>query len=175
MTTPDIPPLQPAALVARRVTAADHDVMHRLWQLFRHDLSAVTGALPKCDGRYRTERLDRALAGETGWQAWLLESGPHPVGLAVARALDEPVAVISSFFVVAGARRTGAGRRLVGSVVATRPGRWSVAHQQRNAAAAAFWPAVAADLDPGWTSERRPVPGRPELPPDTWVTFSVTG
>lgn len=39
--------------------------LHRLWHLFRHDMSETDGALPFPDGRYRTERLDLALSDDT--------------------------------------------------------------------------------------------------------------
>jgi predicted acetyltransferase len=93
----------------------------------------------------------------------------------LVRSLDEPTKVINSFFIVAPARGGGVGTEFVRAIVTTTPGRWSVAYQDANAAAAAFWPRVAARIDPGRQLDHRPVPGRPELPPDAWVTFDVPG
>ncbi|WP_284292561.1 GNAT family N-acetyltransferase [Luteimicrobium album] len=163
----------PSPVVARPATSDDGPALTQLWNLFRHDMSPYSGALPDSDGRYRSERLDHALAAQPGWQAWLATAGPHPVGLAVARALDEPEHVLSSFFVVAAARRGGLGRQLARAVLTTRPGRWAVAYQDANTRAARFWADVAAGLDPSWVHEHRDVPNRPDLPPDSWIRLDV--
>jgi predicted acetyltransferase len=67
----------------------------------------------------------------------------------------------------------------VGGAVARRtlrahPGDWEIAFQDANTAAARFWRAVAEAVAAGPVSEeRRPVPDRPELPPDCWLTFRL--
>lgn len=59
-------------------------------------------------------------------------------------------------------------------LLAPHPGRWEVAFRESNRAAAAFWRAVAADIDGGdWYEGARSVPGRPEDPPGHWVGFTV--
>jgi predicted acetyltransferase len=58
-------------------------------------------------------------------------------------------------------------------VVTAHPGRWEVAFQEANTVAVHFWRKVAATHDPRWTEKRRPVPDRPHLPPDSWITFTV--
>lgn len=74
--------------------------------------------------------------------------------------------MINSFFVVRGERRTGLGLAAVREIVNVDPGPWSVAFQDANAAAVAFWRSVArAVAGDAWREERRPVPHRPELPP----------
>lgn len=145
-------------------------VLEQLWTMFRHDMSAFTGALPDGRGRFRQERLDAALS-KPGWAAYLLQLGRAPVGLAVVRGLDADEHVISSFFLVHGARRFGHGRSAVQEITAENAGRWAVAFQDRNAVAARFWIAVASGADDGWSIEHRDVPGRPDLPPDAWVRF----
>jgi len=155
--------------------AGEHhrDALNHLWTVFRHEMSVHTGELPDAGGRYRRGRLDSALAREPGWQAWIAMTSSHPVGFAVARALDEPVHVLTSFFVVAPVRRGGLGSRLATTVMRAHPGRWRIAYQDANVAAARFWSALAADLDPEWTCERLPVPGRHELPPDSWISLTT--
>ncbi len=82
--------------------------------------------------------------------------------------------MLSGFFVVRGARRAGIGPRAVRDVVARHPGRWEVAFQHENAAAGHFWRRVATEIAcDAWTEDRRPVPGRPSLPPDIWISFEV--
>lgn len=68
---------------------------------------------------------------------------------------------------------------------ARHPGRWRVAFQDGNAKAVRFWRRVApeatgsasgagdASRATAWTEERTAVPGRPETPPDVWITFEV--
>ncbi|MGJ5749402.1 putative acetyltransferase [Streptomyces puniciscabiei] len=158
-------------VTVRPATAADRPTVERLWLMFRHDLSAFRGDLPAPDGSFRGERVESAFTGP-GWTAYLFECGTHPAGFAFVRGLDGPVRVLNSFFVVRGARRRRVGLRAVRAVLTRHPGPWEIAHQHDNPAAVAFWPRVAADVAGGaWTRELRPVPERPELPPDVWLSF----
>jgi predicted acetyltransferase len=77
--------------------------------------------------------------------------------------------VLASFFLVRAVRRRGLGRRVVGDLVAQHPGRWEVAFQEENLAAARFWRALWAELFDDGHEELRPTPGRPDLAPDTWL------
>ncbi|NGN67271.1 GNAT family N-acetyltransferase [Streptomyces sp. A7024] len=161
-----------AAVSVRRATVADRPVLERLWLMFSHDMSEFRGALPHPDGTFRSERLEAAFS-DPGWAPYLLTTGDQPAGLALVRALDQPTRVLNSFFVVRGARRTGIGLRAAQQVVAQHPGSWEVAFQDANRTAVRFWRRVAAEIaGPAWAEERRPVPGRPELPPDVWISFS---
>ncbi|MFC8275640.1 GNAT family N-acetyltransferase [Streptomyces sp. NPDC057271] len=157
----------------RRAGPADHPTLERLWLMFRHDMSEYSGVLPHLDGTFRRERLDSAIA-DADWAAYLVTSGRHPVGLAFVRGLSAPARVLNSFFVVRAARRAGVGLRAVREVVAAHPGRWEVAFQEENTGAVRFWRRVAADIaGEAWSEERRPVPGRPDVPPDTWISLDV--
>ncbi|KOG36451.1 GNAT family N-acetyltransferase [Streptomyces resistomycificus] len=163
-------------LIVRPVVPADHPTVERLWLLFRHDLSEFGGQLPYADGTFRKERLEAAFSGDPGWAAYLFSVGGSPVGFAFVRGLDAPVRVLNSFFVVRGARRAGVGLRAVREVVARHPGEWAVAFQDANAGAVRFWRRVAGELaGDGWREERRPVPDRPDLAPDVWVSFRCPG
>lgn len=158
------------------ITVAEHDnrlMLEQLWTMFRHDMSEFSGTLPDSRGRFRQERLDAALS-DPGWRAYVLWLADAPVGLAVVRGLESSVRVVSSFFLVRAARRSGYGLAAVEAITACHPGRWEVAFQGSNLAAAAFWRQVATDVSLGdWTEERREVPQRPELPPDHWISFDV--
>lgn len=169
----------PARLTIRPTTPADRIVLERLWLLFRHDMSDVSGALPDPSGQFRRERLDATFTdpGRRGLIAHL-EPGdgtpPSPVGFALVRGLDGPTRVLGSFFVVRGARRAGIGRQLAAQVLANFPGRWEIAFQDANPPAVRFWREVAtAAVGQEWNEEHRAVPGRPDLPPDTWITFTT--
>ncbi|WP_212911732.1 GNAT family N-acetyltransferase [Streptomyces sp. TS71-3] len=161
-------------VTVRPASPADRQVLERLWLMFRHDMSEFGGTLPDPDGTYRTERLQAALAGGPDWAAYLLVSGERPAGLAFVRGLSGPKAVLNSFFVVRGARRDGVGMRAVKEVVARHPGPWEIAFQDANTGAVRFWRRIATEIaGDAWTEEHRPVPGRPEVPPDTWISFEA--
>jgi len=163
----------PVSDLVRLATPADRPVLERLWLLFRHDLSELDGRLPFPDGTFRDERLRAALA-DADWAPYLLTCGESPAGLAFVRGLAGPTRVLNSFFVVRGARRRGIGLRAVQEVVARHPGPWEVAFQDANVGAVRFWHRVAtAVAGEAWTEEHRPVPHRPELPPDTWIAFEA--
>ncbi|HEY3958473.1 MAG TPA: GNAT family N-acetyltransferase [Streptosporangiaceae bacterium] len=152
---------------------ADHLVLERLWLMFRHDMSEFRGQLPRPDGSFRSERL-RAAFGDPDWAPYLLVQGESPAGLALVRGLRAHTHVLSGFFVVRGARRSGIGLHAAQQVTARHPGHWEVAFQDENVAAVRFWRRVAAEIaGPAWTEERRPVPGQPGLPPDVWISFDV--
>ncbi|MFJ2236775.1 GNAT family N-acetyltransferase [Streptomyces sp. NPDC087859] len=159
-------------ITVRPATPTDRPTVERLWLLFRHDLSEFRGQLPNPDGTFRSEWLEAAFSGSGEWAAYLFSRGAHPVGFAFVRAVTQPTRVLNSFFVVRGARRAGVGMRAVREVVARHPGAWTVAFQDANPGAVRFWRRVGETLAPGaWEEERRPVPDKPGLAPDVWVSF----
>ncbi|GAA4176876.1 GNAT family N-acetyltransferase [Gryllotalpicola koreensis] len=166
MTTSQLPLSVVAAQTAHR------PVLEQLWAMFRHDMSAFNRSLPDARGRFRQERLDTALH-DPDWAAYLFQLGHSAAGLAIVRGLDADERIISSFFLVHGARRAGHGRAAARAITRLHPGRWAAAYQDVNAAAARFWAAVAFEADERWTLEHRAVPGRPDLPPDAWARFTV--
>jgi predicted acetyltransferase len=167
-----------AAVDVRPATPADRPTVERLWLMFRHDMSGFgmgeEPQLPNPDGTFRSERVDAAFdEGDGDWAPYLIWSGERPVGFAFVRGINSATRVLNSFFVVRGARRGGVGMRAVRDVVARYPGGWAVAFQDANPGAVAFWRRVGDALAPeGWTEEHRSVPGRPDLPPDVWVSFT---
>jgi predicted acetyltransferase len=146
----------------------------RLWLMFRHEMSEFTRQLPNPDGTYRTERLDSAFE-KPDWACYVFtDPADRPAGFAIARDLGSPVQVLTSFFVAKPARRTRVGLQAATAVIAEHPGRWEIAFQDANTAAVRFWRRVAEELaGDDWKEEHRPVPGLPELPPDSWIAFDV--
>lgn len=169
-----------ARLTIRPTTHEDRQVLERLWLLFRHDMSEITGALPDPTGQFRRERLDASFT-DPGWRGLVAHldpadgGPPSPVGFALMRGVDGPTRVLSSFFVVRGARRAGIGRQLAAQVLVSFPGRWEIAFQDTNQPAVRFWREVAtAAVGQRWTEAHRPVPAHPDLPPDTWISFKTS-
>jgi predicted acetyltransferase len=158
----------------RRTSAADRPMVERLWLMFRHDMSEFGGQLPNPDGTFRTERLAAAFE-DRDWAGYVITvPQDRPAGLAIVRGLAGPARVLSSFFVLRPLRRTGVGLKAVNAMVAEHPGPWEVAFQDANGAAVHFWRRVATELaGRDWTEEHRAVPGRPDLPPDSWISFTV--
>lgn len=162
----------PQPILARAATDNDRAILERLWLIFRHHMSTYSHALPTPDGTYRSERLHRSFS-DPSWNTWILTASEHPIGFCLTRAMNKPVHVVNSFFIVAPARGAGVGTAFLRAVVNETPGTWSVAYQDANKAAARFWPSVAAAVAGDFNLEHRPVPGHPQLPPDAWVTFRV--
>ncbi|GAA0473477.1 hypothetical protein GCM10010361_42180 [Streptomyces olivaceiscleroticus] len=130
--------------------------------------------MPSTDGTFRSDRLYAAFSS-ADWAPYLFTRHERPIGLALVRGLEGPTRVLSSFFVVRGVRRTGIGLRAAEEVIARHPGPWEVAFQDDNTAAVRFWRRVASEVaGVAWTEEHRDVPGRPGLPPDSWISFDTS-
>ena len=154
---------------------SEQPIAERLWLMFRHDLSEFGGQLPNPDGTFRDEWLQAAFS-DPDWAAYILFQNDRLVGLALVRGLTSRTRVINSFFIVRGARRTGIGLRAVQDLVVMHPGSWEVAFQDANVTAVHFWRRVAREIaGTAWVEERRPVAGRPGIPPDVWISFEVLG
>ena len=165
----DLRPLEPA----------DHPVLQRLWQLYRHDLSAFrgthgpegfVGSLPEPDGRFHTRGLDPYLSPDPDRAPYLAWPGNAPVGFVLVSRLTAPPILMSEFFVVHGLRGRGVARELAEQVFARHPGVWEIPFQENNVAAARFWRRIGGE---DAVEERRPVPGKPEIPHDVWLTVRV--
>jgi predicted acetyltransferase len=157
--------------VLTRALAAQRPVVERLWQLYAHDLSQFRGTMPDAAGRFPTGRLPLYFEAADR-SVHLVEVDGAAAGFAMVRGLGEERRVLGEFFVVRALRRRGVGRSLARAVLEEHPGGWEIAFQEENPGAAAFWRAVAASL-PGTTfrEERRPVPDKPHVPPDTWLVL----
>ncbi|MGZ0147246.1 GNAT family N-acetyltransferase [Kribbella sp. WER1] len=161
-------------LVVRRVQVSDRILMERLWLLFRHDLSEFQGQLPRPDGSYRSEWLEKVLTGDPEWAGYLISLGEVPIGFCFMRALQQPVHVLNAFFMVRPARRRGYGLEAVQKVLAHHPGPCDVAFQGNNEKAVRFWQRVATEVSGDvWTQEERPIRGNPDATPDLWISFKV--
>lgn len=156
------------------VTPELHPVVERLWQLYRHDLSEFRDSLPDAEGRFRVGPLAAYLAEQEGRSALLIRYGEAAAGFVLLHGLAAPPATIGEFFVVRAVRRRGVGHQVATEVMRRRPGPWVVAFQEENPQAARFWRRVASELaGDTWTERRIPVPDKPWLPPDVWLSLEV--
>lgn len=154
-------------------TTEQRKTAERLWQLYSHDLSEFRGYLPDSRGRYANARL-LSFFGDPDRCGYLTYSDQALVGFALIRGLAEEIRVMGEFFVVRAARRQRVGHDAAVKVMNLHPGRWAIPFQEENPGAARFWRLVGAEVAiAGCEEERRPIPGKPEIPPDIWLLLTT--
>lgn len=161
----------------RPVQDDEWPVVAWLWQAFRNDLGGVVHSYPRPDGRYNADQLAGFPAeGRAGYLAWTPHpqvEGESPVAFALVSGLAGARRSLDALWTAPVTRRTGLGLRLALEVVALHPGPWTVAFQHDNPEAGHFWRRVATEAfgaeGQGWTEEQRPVPHKPDAPPDHWI------
>lgn len=155
----------------RPASGDDWTVIAWLWQAYRNDLSAIVDGLPRADGRFNHAWLDGWAESEDA-AGYLVREGDAPIAFAVVNRLTEGPHGIGAFWVVPARRRGGVGWELALDVIRRHPGAWEIAFQRDNPGAGKFWRRVADEVFGEWAEEARPVPGKPEVPPDTWLSGS---
>jgi len=164
----------PGDIDVRPVADDDWPVVERLWQLYWHDLSESRGSLPNEHGLFKTAHLDAYRGHPDATDSFLVTYGGAPAGFAFVTRLDGPYRSIGDFFVVRAVRRRGVGRVVALDLIRRYPGPWEIAFQAENRGAPEFWRGVAAELvGDAWREELRPVPDKPQIPPDHWLIFEV--
>jgi predicted acetyltransferase/ADP-ribose pyrophosphatase YjhB (NUDIX family) len=162
-----------------RVRAAaspeDWEVVEHLWQPYSHDLSEFRGSTPGPDGTFKRGHLDFFRPDDPDAVVYLAELGDRPIGFALVRGLTTDCRQMGEFFVARAARGTGHARTFAEAVVRAHPGRWEIAFQEDNTRAARFWRRLGGDVLTDAAEEPRPVPGKPHIPPDVWLSGSVGG
>jgi predicted acetyltransferase len=161
----------------RPVADGEWELVAWLWQAYRSDMAPIVHGLPYADGRYSHGTLDgypaRDRAGYVAWQPHPNTSEDAPVGFALVSGLDGDRRSMDAFWTAPAGRRDGLGLALAAHVLTVHPGPWTVAFQHDNEPARGFWRRVAAEHfgseGEGWSEERRPVPGKPDVPPDHWI------
>jgi len=154
-------------------TRQQRRVTERLWQLYRHDLSEFRGSVPDSEGLYKPGRLPTFFE-DPDRCGYLIYSDQAPAGFGLIRGLTEEQKVMGGFFVVRAVRRQRVGHEAAMSLLRLHPGRWAIPFQEENQGAARFWRRVAADATgAACKEEERPVPGKPGIPPDTWLLLST--
>jgi predicted acetyltransferase len=81
---------------------------------------------------------------------------------------------MGDFFVVRAARRKRVGYDVARELLRRHPGRWEIGFQAENGGAPEFWRRVVTDaVGEGRREELRPVPGKPHIPYDHFIVFTV--
>jgi len=154
-------------------TPQQRRVTERLWQLYHHDLSEFRGSMPGGEGLYKPGQLPTFFE-DPDRCGYLIYSDQALAGFALIRGLTEEQKVVGEFFVVRAIRRQRVGYEAAMALLRLHPGRWAIPFQEENQGAARFWRRVAADAArAACEEEERPVPGKPEIPPDTWLLLST--
>ena len=145
-------------------------VVGRLWQLYQHDLSEFRHGAPDAQGRFVPGRLTSYV--EDGDRVgYLAHRGEVPCGFALVRlGVRQDRRTMGEFFVTRSSRGSGVAADFAREVLARHPGEWVIPFQDENPRAAAFWRRLAGEVLEEVSEKRLPVPGKPHLPPDVWLT-----
>ena len=156
------------------MTADESLVVDRLWQLYGHDLSQSRGSLPNALGLFKTAHLEHFRANPDEYPGFLIFYRGAPAGFAFVTGASRTLRTIGEFFVVRAVRRRGVGEYVARTLIERYPGPWEIAFQDNNPGAPEFWKRVVASIvGDAWREEWRPVPDKPQIAPDHWLTFDV--
>jgi predicted acetyltransferase len=165
----------------RTLTPELHGVVKNLWQLYRHDMSdfvgthtpaGLVGSLPDERGRFHERALAPLLGGEEAADGYVFFADGHAVGFAFVVRRGERAWMMGHFFLARGLRGHGGAAAAARELFQRHAGSWEVPFQEANTIAGRFWRRLAREAAAGEVQEeRRPVPGKPEVPPDVWLSF----
>jgi len=154
------------------VTDQTRPVVENLLQHYIHDLSQFRSSRPDEAGRFNLDERYAVFFSDSDRCAYLFRDESGPVGFGLIRGLNESRRLMAGFFVVRGVRRLGVGRGAALVMLRLHPGAWEIPFQEENAGAARFWREVAGSaVGRKWTEDRRPVPMKPHIPDDVWITL----
>ena len=154
------------------VTDQSRPVVESLLQLYIHDLSQFRLSRPDPVGRFNHDERYAVFFSNPDRRAYLFRDESGPVGFGLIRGLHETRRLMAGFFVVRGVRRRGVGHDAALAMLRRYPGVWEIPFQEENAGAARFWREVAESaVGREWSEDRRPVPMKPHIPDDVWITL----
>lgn len=157
------------------VTTDSRPILENLLPLYIHDLSQFRFTRPDVTGRFNHDDRYVDFFTDPDRCAYLFRDSSGPLGFGLVRGLNESRRLMAGFFVVRGVRRRNVGHVAALDMLRRHPGVWEVPFQEENAGAARFWRAVAdAAVGAEWSEVRRPVPMKPHIPHDVWITLDST-
>lgn len=155
------------------VSAQSRPIVENLLQLYIHDLSQFRFGRPDETGRFNRDDRYVAFFSDPDRCAYLFRDDSGPVGFGLVRGLSEPRRLMAGFFIVRGVRRLGVGHDAAFQMLRRHPGVWEIPFQDENVGAARFWRELAVlAVGDRWTEDRRPVPMKPHIPDDVWITLA---
>jgi len=159
-------------VVLELATTATRPIVQNLLQLYVHDLSQFRLSRPDEEGRFNHDERYAPYFSDPDRCAYLFRDASGPMGFGMVRGLREDRRLMAAFFIVRGVRRLGLGREAALAMLRHHVGVWEIPFQEENSGAARFWRGVAdAAVGHEWTEERRPVPIKPHIPDDVWITL----
>jgi predicted acetyltransferase len=162
-----------ATSLLRPMTASDRHPIERLWQLYSHDMSEIRGTLPDAEGLYKPGRLPTYF-DDPDRAGYVITYDGALAGFAFVTGRSGQVRSIGDFFVVRAARRHGVGSLVALRLITDHPGAWEIGFQGHNAGAPEFWRRVVIDaVGTRWQEVRRPVPHKPHIPDDHFISFTI--
>jgi predicted acetyltransferase len=154
------------------VSEVSRPIVENLLQLYIHDLSQFRLGLPDETGRFNHDDRYAAFFTDPDRCAYLFRVESGPVGFGLIRGLNESRRLMAGFFIVRGVRRLGVGHHAALAMLRRHVGVWEIPFQDENVGAARFWRELAAAaVGEKWTEDRRPVPMKPHIPDDVWITL----
>ena len=157
------------------VTPKSRPIVENFIQLYIHDLSQFRLSRPDQFGRFNHDDRYAGFFTDPDRIAYLFRDESGPLGFGLVLGLKEQRRLMAGFFVVRGVRRLGVGRQAALQMLGRHPGVWEIPFQEENGGAARFWRELATEaVGTTWTEERRPVPMKPHIPHDVWITLDST-
>jgi predicted acetyltransferase len=154
------------------VSEESRPIVENLLQLYIHDLSHFRLTRPDEAGRFNHDDRYALFFTDPDRCAYIFRDASGPVGFGLVRGLREPRRLMAGFFIVRGVRRLGVGRHVALAMLRQHVGVWEIPFQDENVGAARFWRELAAAaVGKKWTEDRRPVPMKPHIPDDVWITL----
>jgi predicted acetyltransferase len=135
-----------------RATVDDKSVLRNLLELCQHDYSEYDGMDVNEHGLFGYNYLDNYWT-EEGRHPFLIKVSSKLAGFVLVRTIHEPgntpIHTIAEFFVMRKYRRQGVGRYAAQQVFDMFSGSWSVAQEEENVPAQAFWRKVISEYTDG--------------------------
>jgi predicted acetyltransferase len=153
------------------VSADQKSVLANLLQFYCYDFSEFDGEELTPHGTFTYGYLDHYFTDDDR-EACLITADGRLAGFTMTRRLEDGTRSVAEFFVVRRHRRLGVGRAAARQLLHRHPGRWRLAFDHANRAAARFWPDVVAAIADGPVEHHDAYP--PEAArPETVLRFRV--
>jgi predicted acetyltransferase len=137
----------------KRVQEADREVLARLVELYRYDLSVFDGSRLNRHGLFGYPSLDCYWTDKNSHPFFITADG-ELAGFALVNRrcrLCEPgeASSMAEFFVLSAYRRRGIGREAALRLFRMFPGKWEIVQHQENLSSMEFWEKVLDDFTRG--------------------------